>query len=146
MDLGQSERSHHLSQPIQAVKDRAPLGSIEDYDPLWVQKGNVNPKIVEDFKSRISFDTLFSYSVIRPGDVLTLKKMKQRQGLKRARKIQLFMAYRAVSTQRTMDSEPVVPQNLLITAGMLNSTHYARIQLFRRISCCSRQRTSDTYL
>ncbi|KAM0800634.1 hypothetical protein BDR22DRAFT_821495 [Usnea florida] len=116
MDLGQSERSHHLSQPIQAVKDRAPLGSIEDYDPLWVQKGNVNPKNVEDFKSRISFDTLFSYSVIRPGDVLTLKKMKQWQGLKRARKIQLFMAYRAVSTQRRMDSEPVVPQNLLITA------------------------------
>ncbi|KAM0794371.1 hypothetical protein BDR22DRAFT_827002 [Usnea florida] len=73
MNLGQSESSHQLSQPIQAVKDRAPLGSIEDYDPLWVQKGNVNPKIVEDFKSRISFDTLFSYSVVRPGDVLTVQ-------------------------------------------------------------------------
>ena len=73
MDLGQSESSHQLSQPIQAVKDRAPLGSIEDYDPLWVQKGNVNPKIVEGFKSRMSFDTLASYSIIRPGDVLTVQ-------------------------------------------------------------------------
>ena len=73
MDLGQSESSHQLSQPIQAVKDRVPLGSIEDYDPLWVQKGKVSPKIVEGYKSRMSFDTLFSYSVIRPGDVLTVQ-------------------------------------------------------------------------
>ena len=73
MDLGQSDISHHLSQPIEAVKDRAPIGSIEDYDPLWVQKGKVSPKIVEGFKSRISFDTLFSSNVIRPGDVLTVQ-------------------------------------------------------------------------
>ena len=73
MDPGQSESSDQLSQPIQAAKDRASIGSIEEYDPLWVEKGHVNSKIVEGFRSRIKFDTLFSDSVIRPGDVLTIQ-------------------------------------------------------------------------
>ena len=73
MDLGQSESSHQLSQSIQAVKGRAPIGSIKDYDPLWVQKGNVNPEIVEGFHTRTNFDTLFSSNVIRTGDVLAIQ-------------------------------------------------------------------------
>ena len=73
MDLGQSESSHQLSQPIQAVKDGVSLGSIKDYDPLWIQKGNVNPEIVNSVPSSLKFDTLFSSSVIRPGDVLTVQ-------------------------------------------------------------------------
>ena len=73
MDLGQSESSHQLSQPIQAMEDRVPIGSLKDYDPLWVQKGNVNPEIVKGFPSKMKFDTLFCSSVIRPGDVLTVQ-------------------------------------------------------------------------
>ena len=73
MDLGQSEGSHQLSQPIQAVEDRASIGSITEYDPLWVQKDKVNPEIVEGFSSKLNFDTLFSSSVIRPGDVLAIQ-------------------------------------------------------------------------
>ena len=80
MDLAQPESSHQLSQPIQAVEDRAPIGSIEDYDPFWVQKGNVNPEIVEGFPSTISFEALFSSSVMRPGDVLTVQVITPKNG------------------------------------------------------------------
>ena len=80
MDLGQSESSHQLSQSIQAVVDRAPIGSITDYDPLWVQKENVNSEIVEGFTSKINFDSLFSSSVIRTGDVLTVQVIIPKNG------------------------------------------------------------------
>ena len=72
MDPRQSESSHPLSQPIQAM-DGDSIGSIKEYDPLWVQKGNVDPEIVKGFQSRMKFDSLFRHGVIRSGDVLTLQ-------------------------------------------------------------------------
>lgn len=73
MDPRQSESSNPLPQPIQAMQDREPIGSVNEYDPLWVQEGNVDPEIVMGFQSRMKFDTLFRHGVIRPGDVLTLQ-------------------------------------------------------------------------
>ena len=81
VDQGYSESSGQLLQPIEAVEDRAPIGSIKDYDPLWVQKGNVSSDIVEGFsRKNIHFDVLFSSSVIRPGDVLTVQVLIPKNG------------------------------------------------------------------
>lgn len=49
------------------------VGTITDYDPLWVQKDNVDPVQVENFNSAMQFDTLCSQGVIKLDDVLTFQ-------------------------------------------------------------------------
>ena len=50
-----------------------PIGSIADYDPLWVQYNNVDPIAVKNFHTSMKFDTLFTHNVIKFGDILTFQ-------------------------------------------------------------------------
>ena len=50
-----------------------PIGSVADYDPLWIQHNNVDPNTVTNHYTSMKFDTLFSNHVIRLGDVLTFQ-------------------------------------------------------------------------
>ena len=50
-----------------------PIGSVADYDPLWVQHNNVNPITVKNYLTSMKFDTLFTNHVIRLGDILTFQ-------------------------------------------------------------------------
>lgn len=59
------QQPHTLSQ--------SSIGNISDYDPLWVQKNNLDPLLVQKFKSVMKFDTLFAQGVIKLGDVLTFR-------------------------------------------------------------------------
>ena len=50
-----------------------PIGSVADYDPLWVQYNNISPMTVKNYRTSMKFDTLFNHHVIRPGDILTFQ-------------------------------------------------------------------------
>ena len=50
-----------------------PIGSIADYDPLWVQHNNVDPMTVKNFHTSMKFDTLFTHNVIKFGDILAFQ-------------------------------------------------------------------------
>ena len=63
------EASITSPQPTQTL-NQTPIGSITDYDPLWIQNNNVDPLRVTQFRSDMKFDTLFSQRVIKLGDVL----------------------------------------------------------------------------
>ena len=52
---------------------QTPIGSIAEYDPLWVQHENKDPVIVENFQSGMKWDVLFRSEVIKIGDVLTFQ-------------------------------------------------------------------------
>lgn len=49
------------------------IGSISDYDPLWIQNNNVDPLLLQKFQSAMKFVTLFSQGAIKLGDVLTFQ-------------------------------------------------------------------------
>lgn len=52
---------------------QTPIGSIAEYDPLWIQHENNDPVIVENFQSGMKWDVLFRSEVIKIGDVLTFQ-------------------------------------------------------------------------
>lgn len=62
-----------LSPLLTRPPNKAPIGRITDYDPLWVQHNNVDTTLVENFRSGMKFDTLFSQEVIKMGDILTFQ-------------------------------------------------------------------------
>ncbi|KAL9066387.1 MAG: hypothetical protein Q9161_007606 [Pseudevernia consocians] len=68
-NLDLPEASITPPQPTQTL-NQTPIGSITDYDPLWIQNNNVDPLRVTQFRSDTKFDTLFSQRVIKLGDVL----------------------------------------------------------------------------
>ena len=51
----------------------APIGTVAEYDPFWTRRKNVDPAMVERFRSSMKFDTLITSGVIRTGDVLTFQ-------------------------------------------------------------------------
>ena len=59
-------------QPIPPA-NQTPIGSITEYDPLWVQHNNEDPANVQRFSSAMKLDTLFSAGVIKTGDVLSFQ-------------------------------------------------------------------------
>lgn len=61
-----------LPQPIPPV-NQTPIGSIWEYDSLWVQHNNEDPAAVERFSSAMKVDTLLSAGVMKIGDVLTFQ-------------------------------------------------------------------------
>ena len=65
--------SSALSVLLTGPPNKTPIGRITDYDPLWVQHNNVDTTMVENFRSRMKFDTLFSQEVIKTGDTLTFQ-------------------------------------------------------------------------
>lgn len=62
-----------LSPLLTEPPNKTAIGRITDYDPLWVQHNNVDTTMVEEFRSRMNFDTLFSQEVIKTGDILTFQ-------------------------------------------------------------------------
>ena len=64
-----------ISPSMQSIRpsNNNPIGSIADYDPLWVQHNNVDPMTVKNFHTSMKFDTLFTHHVIKIGDILTFK-------------------------------------------------------------------------
>lgn len=50
-----------------------PIGSVADYDPLWVQHCNINPNRVNNHRTSMKFDTLFTHNVLKLGDILTFQ-------------------------------------------------------------------------
>lgn len=68
------------SRPQTQTFNQTPIGKITDYDPLWVQKDNVNPDQVRDFQSRMKFDTMFYHGVIKLGDVFTFQVLVSANG------------------------------------------------------------------
>ena len=69
LDSGFSPAAGPSSSQTQTTNP-APVGTIEDYDPLWVQKENVDPVQVEEFKSAMNFETLLLQGAIKLDDVL----------------------------------------------------------------------------
>ena len=67
--LEDSTSSPVLTEP----PHKTPIGSLTDYDPLWVQQNNIDPAMVEKFPSRMKFDTLFTQDVIKMGDILSFQ-------------------------------------------------------------------------
>ena len=64
-----------ISPSMQSIgpSNHNPIGSIADYDPLWVQHNNVDPISVNKFHTSMKFDTLFTHNVIKIGDILTFQ-------------------------------------------------------------------------
>ena len=64
-----------ISPSMQSIgpSNHNPIGSIADYDPLWVQHSNVDPIAVKNFHTSMKFDTLFTHNVIKFGDILTFQ-------------------------------------------------------------------------
>lgn len=60
--------------------NQTPIGSIMEYDPLWVQHSNEDPAAVERFSSSMKMDTLLTAGVIRIGDVLSFQVSVPGQG------------------------------------------------------------------
>ena len=50
-----------------------PIGSVADYDPLWVQHNHINPNTVKNHHTSMKLDTLFTHNVIKFGDILTFQ-------------------------------------------------------------------------
>lgn len=53
--------------------NQTPIGTVADYDPLWVQKNNVIPLRVHEFRSAMKLETLITAGVVKMGDVLTFQ-------------------------------------------------------------------------
>ena len=72
-----------ISPSMQSIgpSNHNPIGSIADYDPLWVQRTNVDPMTVKNFHTSMKFDTLFTHHVIKLGDILTFKVSVHINGL-----------------------------------------------------------------
>ena len=66
-------KNNPLSTQSREPLGRNSIGSVHDYDPLWVQHNNIDPAEVEKFKSPIKFEDLICYRVITVGDVLTFQ-------------------------------------------------------------------------
>ena len=62
-----------ISTQSRETSDGSPIGSIRDYNPLWVQHNNIDHSEVENFRSPMKFDTLFTNRIITLGDSLTFK-------------------------------------------------------------------------
>ena len=60
-----------------------PIGTIADYDPLWVQKGGCHPNDIECFTSKMKFETVFNQNVIRVGDRLVCFVECTRDGMEK---------------------------------------------------------------
>lgn len=59
--------------PTGSVAGQAPpIGSIEDYDPLWFKQAGIDDEEVDQFKSAMKFDCLFTSKVFGIGDTFTL--------------------------------------------------------------------------
>ena len=63
--------TNSLSMQSVRPSNPKPIGSVADYDPLWVEHNNVDPDTVNNFHTSMKFDTLFTHKVIKSGDVLT---------------------------------------------------------------------------
>lgn len=61
------------SRPQTQTLNQKPVGKVRDYDPLWVQKNNVDPDKVRDFISPMKLDDLLRYRVIKLGDIFTFQ-------------------------------------------------------------------------
>ena len=64
-----------ISPSVQSTgpSNRNPIGSIADYDPLWVPHNNVDANTVKNHHTSMKFDTLFTHNVIKLGDILTFQ-------------------------------------------------------------------------
>ena len=62
-----------LMQQSSAPYSQIPIGTVADYDPLWVQRNNYDPALVETYQSRMKYDTLTNNGVLKHGDVLTFQ-------------------------------------------------------------------------
>ena len=79
VDEDSPQRSAPSPQSIEPPNEPA-IGSIKDYDPLWVQHNNVDPAAVENLQSSMKFDTLFTNGVIKIGDILTFQVLFNTNG------------------------------------------------------------------
>ena len=79
VDSDSPQRSTPSSQSTNS-HDGTAIGSIKDYDPLWVQHNNVDPALVKNFQSSMKFDTLFTNGVIKIGDILTFQILLHTNG------------------------------------------------------------------
>ena len=61
------------SPPSTQPPNETLFSSITSYDPRWVQHENLDPTTVENFKSNLKFEALFSQNVIKIGDILTFQ-------------------------------------------------------------------------
>ena len=79
VNSGSPQGSASSPQPTEPPNQTA-IGSIKDYDPLWVQHNNVDPAAVENLQSNMKFDTLFTKGVIKMGDILTFQVLSKING------------------------------------------------------------------
>ena len=95
MMITESDQSENnpLSTQSSEPLDRTPIGSIKDYDPLWVQHNNIDTSEVEAFKSPMKFETLFHSRVITIGDVLTFQVCISTEGQERMTEAHLQVRY-----------------------------------------------------
>ena len=68
MDWGVSGTTVPYLQSAQ-LPSSSSIGRVADYDPLWVQNENMDPSVVEAFRSKMKLDVLFR-DVIKTGDTL----------------------------------------------------------------------------
>lgn len=61
------------SRPQTQTFNQTPIGIIRDYDPLWIQKNNVDPNQMRDLFSPLKFEDLFRHGVIKLDDLFTFQ-------------------------------------------------------------------------
>lgn len=78
-----------------------PLGSIPDYDPLWIQNRNLDPRILDNFSSNMQFDTLFMQGIIKINDVLTFQVSVTNNGAVQDTEAHLTVSQLRIFSSRT---------------------------------------------
>ena len=95
-----------LSTQSSEPSNKTPIGSIWDYDPLWVQRNNIDIAMVEEFTSPIKFDALFTSRIITIGDILTFQVSPSTDRKDRKTEAHLQVRYKHRPTRRFMLIKP----------------------------------------